>query len=534
MNAFIPQLSEHGASETHCFGRAILSPAQQKAFDQLAMFAEASCIVALNSAAGIGKSTVLKAFAQTYGGEIVRWDHYIDVVMRREIEASEESVLMAIEDALDRSDLVIIDGIEALISYPGRGGNMLRFQLEVLDRKVRDAGKRLIYSGGSNFLEFLSQDVGIYPRVEIEGLGAADYRTIIVNLLGNEPVAEIDFDQIYRHAPMLSGHDLRTICGLLIDRKILSAKDLEGALEKFVFQSNTHLEEVETLSFNDLPGTEHIVAKLETHVILPFENAELVRTLDLKAKRGVLLYGPPGTGKTSIGRALAHRMKGRFHLIDGSFMSEPPAHFFGRVRAIVQEAKENAPSVLFIDDADVLFGIEHIAGLSRYLLSLLDGLESESAGKVCVMMTAMNVSKIPSAVMRSGRVELWLETRAPDLETRAAILRKWLNGDLPGHDAIDYRAVAAEAAHFTPADLRRITGDARTFHAADVMAAKSLASAQAYLSRAIAELIATRERMAENLRDESLRIGTVRSEAKYGTGIGGLSEASTGCAVQGW
>src|SRR5262249_40171763 len=162
----------------------------------------------------------------------------------------------------------------------------------------------------------------------------------------------------------------------------------------------------------------HIVEALETNIVLPFENRKLAMELGLKPKRGVLLYGPPGTGKTSIGRALAHRMKGKFFLIDGSFISEPPNMFFEKFQAVVREAEENSPSVLFIDDADVLFRIDHVAGLVRYLLSLLDGLESETARNVCVMMTAMDVKKIPDALLRSGRVELWLETRQPSEETR--------------------------------------------------------------------------------------------------------------------
>ena len=65
-------------------------------------------------------------------------------------------------------------------------------------------------------------------------------------------------------------------------------------------------------------------------------------------------------------------------------------------------------------------------GLYRYLLTMLDGLESESAGRVCVMMTAMDVGSLPPALVRSGRIELWLETRLPDDAARGAILRAQL------------------------------------------------------------------------------------------------------------
>ena len=83
------------------------------------------------------------------------------------------------------------------------------------------------------------------------------------------------------------------------------------------------------------------------------------------------------------------------------------------IQRMFEDAKENAPSVIFIDDSDVIFesGQEH--GLYRYLLTMLDGLESKSRAHVCVMMTAMDVGNLPPALVRSGRIELWLEMRAP-------------------------------------------------------------------------------------------------------------------------
>jgi len=73
-----------------------------------------------------------------------------------------------------------------------------------------------------------------------------------------------------------------------------------------------------------------------------------------------LPHGFPGAGKTSIGRALAHRMKGKFFMIDGTFITEPPGAFFNRVKAVFEAARANSPSVIFIDDADVLFKTDHV------------------------------------------------------------------------------------------------------------------------------------------------------------------------------
>jgi cell division protease FtsH len=75
------------------------------------------------------------------------------------------------------------------------------------------------------------------------------------------------------------------------------------------------------------------------------QQMQKAKKLGLKPKRGVLLHGFPGTGKTSVARALARPMKGKFFMIDGTFITEPPNAFFSRVRSVFEAAKSNSPSV---------------------------------------------------------------------------------------------------------------------------------------------------------------------------------------------
>jgi ATP-dependent 26S proteasome regulatory subunit len=514
----------------------VLTPSQKLAFDILVETLNSTPIVALGGSAGAGKTMVMRALANSYGGEFVSVDDIVASAERRDLAAAEESVQIALEEALERSDLVAFDDIVGLVAYDGREPRyMQNYKLNALFAKARASGKRLIFGANEHFFnQILSRSPNRAIRVDLEPFTASDYAAVLANLLGAEAVADVDFDLVYAHSSFLSGHDLRNLSGLLIGEPHVTTDQTIRLIEAFLTSTNTRIDEVEELSFDKLPGTEKIAALLETHILLPLEHPELALKLGLKPKRGVLLYGPPGTGKTSIGRALAHRMAGKLHLIDGSFVTEPPRFFFDKVRKIVREAKENAPSIIFIDDADVLFGIEHIAGFSRFLLSLLDGVESETAGKVCVMMTAMNPSKVPAAILRSGRVELWLETHAPDLAVRIQILEKWLGAEFDGAIDINLRPAAAASERFTPADLRRVVGDAKSFYAADRIAGIPNAKIEDYVMRAIEELTATRERMADNLRDDSLRIGVIGPKGKYGTGIGGLVETAVTCSVKGW
>src|SRR5262249_45110472 len=118
--------------------------------------------------------------------------------------------------------------------------------------------------------------------------------------------------------------------------------------------SNVSLDEVQAVTWKDLKGMDDVIEALEAKIALPFENAALASELDLKPKRGVLLVGPPGTGKTTIGRALAHRLKGKFFLIDGTVIDDT-SDFFATLRGVFDKAKRNAPAVIFIDDTDLLF-----------------------------------------------------------------------------------------------------------------------------------------------------------------------------------
>src|SRR5262249_39685012 len=168
-----------------------------------------------------------------------------------------------------------------------------------------------------------------------------------------------------------------------------------------------------------------VLRSLEINIVLPLENDELAGQFKLRSKRGVLLYGPPGTGKTTVGRALAHRLKSKFFLIDGTFIAGTDG-FYNRINQVFEAAKENAPAIIFVDDADAIFENGEERALYRYLLTKLDGLESEGAGRVCVMMTAMNVANLPAALVRSGRVELWLEMKLPNPQARTQILSEQL------------------------------------------------------------------------------------------------------------
>jgi ATP-dependent 26S proteasome regulatory subunit len=135
-------------------------------------------------------------------------------------------------------------------------------------------------------------------------------------------------------------------------------------------------------------------------------------------------------------------------------------------------------------------------GPYRYLLTILDGLESASAGRLRVMLTAMDVSHLSPALLRSGRVELWLEMRSPDATARAAILRRHL-GSLPSeHVAVDYPRLAAAADGCSGADLKRLVEDGKNLLAADIATGRPKRLVNEYFVAATDDLRLNKQRYA--------------------------------------
>jgi ATP-dependent 26S proteasome regulatory subunit len=128
---------------------------------------------------------------------------------------------------------------------------------------------------------------------------------------------------------------------------------------------------------------------------------------------------------------------------------------------------------------------------------MLDGLESESAGRICVMMTAMNVANLPPALTRSGRVELWLEMKSPDAEARGVILSQRI-GELPEElRSVDMAGLTSATEGFTGADLKRLIEDGKAIYAYDKAKRLDLKSPTDYFLQAVKGVRENKQRFAE-------------------------------------
>lgn len=469
-----------------------LCPTQQVAYNLLKTALPIGNIFVVYGGTGSGKTTLLHQAHQDFGGVLLTMEHYVEALRNQNPLAMEETLETILRQALDAHPVVILDdlhlisnvmcGCSGFSTYPRQ--KFVDAPLTTLCAYALAAGKKLIFATEESPPDPIAQRC---YYAGIDDFKVEDYTALCQAYLGDAVGDKLDYAKIYRFAPKLNVHQLKSACLWLRARSGLDTDGFIDYLRSQRMESNVDIDEVQEVELNDLKGIDDLIQSLEANIIMPLENDALATELDIRPKRGVLLAGPPGTGKTTVGRALARRLKSKFFLIDGTFISGT-REFYSQIHHVFQAAKENAPAIIFIDDSDVIFENNSETGLYRYLLTMLDGLESASAGRVCVILTAMDVGNLPPALVRSGRIELWLETRLPDLDARAAILEDRVARLPEAFRQIDVAALAAATEELTGADLKRIIEDGKLLYAYDRSRNAALKPVTDYFQEAIRTL----------------------------------------------
>ncbi len=491
------------------FAKHNLTAVQQRAFAGLMDGIALGEIATLRGDFGMGKSVILEAVQEACGGRLIGAPQFMECLASGHPLAVEEAFLSLLDASLANHHLVLVDDLHLIKGvvehYDYVRGDLLDVALSTLIASAHAGGQKLVFAHHGHAPEPIRRRAYF---AEIKDFAAEDYASICGAYVPAQISERLDFAKIHRFAPKLNGHQLKNACVWLRRDDALDTERFMAHLASQNLVSNVDIQEVAPVDWSDLKGVDDVIQALEAKIALPFENDALASELKLRPKRGVLLAGPPGTGKTTIGRALAHRLKSKFFLIDGTIIAGS-SDFYEEVERVFKAAKHNAPSVIFIDDADVIFEEKQERGLYRYLLTMLDGLESASAERVCVMMTAMDASNLPEAILRSGRVELWLETRLPDGQARSAIIRERLAGLPHPMGTADVEIVVAASRGLTGADLKAVIEDGKLLYAHDHATGKTPRLAEQYFLDAI-------ETVRANRRNYSKRKTSHWEEIKFG------------------
>jgi transitional endoplasmic reticulum ATPase len=218
------------------------------------------------------------------------------------------------------------------------------------------------------------------------------------------------------------------------------------------------------VAYEDIGGLKEEIQKVREMIELPLRHPEIFEKLGIEAPKGVLLYGPPGTGKTLLAKAVANETNANFYSIGGpEIMSKFYGESEARLREIFKEAKEKAPSIIFIDEIDSIAPKrEEVTGeverrVVSQLLSLMDGLEAR--GKVIVIAATNRPNAIDPALRRPGRFDREIEIKVPDKRGRLEILQIHTR-NMPLDTDVDQDRVAAVTHGFVGADLEYLCKEA--------------------------------------------------------------------------
>ena len=218
------------------------------------------------------------------------------------------------------------------------------------------------------------------------------------------------------------------------------------------------------VSYEDIGGLRNEMQKVREMIELPLRHPEIFEKLGIEAPKGILLFGPPGTGKTLLAKAVASESNAHFISISGpEIMSKFYGESEARLREIFKEAREKAPSIIFIDEIDSIAPKrEEVTGeverrVVSQMLSLMDGLEGR--GKVIVIAATNRQNSLDPALRRPGRFDREIEIKVPDKNGRLEILQIHAR-NMPLDPDVDQGRIAAISHGFVGADLEYLCKEA--------------------------------------------------------------------------
>jgi transitional endoplasmic reticulum ATPase len=218
------------------------------------------------------------------------------------------------------------------------------------------------------------------------------------------------------------------------------------------------------ITYEDIGGLDDELEQVREMIELPMRHPELFSQLGIDPPKGVLLHGPPGTGKTLMAKAVASEIDAYFTNISGpEIMSKYYGESEEQLREVFEEAEENAPAIVFIDEIDSIAPKrgETSGDVERrvvaQLLSLMDGLEER--GQVTVIGATNRLDALDPALRRGGRFDREIEVGVPDTDGRLEILQVHTRG-MPLAEEIDLDQYAENTHGFVGADLESLTKEA--------------------------------------------------------------------------
>jgi len=218
------------------------------------------------------------------------------------------------------------------------------------------------------------------------------------------------------------------------------------------------------VTYEEVGGLRREIKAMREIVELPLKHPELFVRLGIEPHSGILLYGPPGCGKTLLAKVMASESEANMFPINGpEIMNKYYGETEAKLRDIFKEAKDNSPSIIFIDEIDAIAPKREEAygdvekRVVAQLLALMDGLNDR--GNVIVLGATNRPDSVDPALRRPGRFDREFEISVPNEDERLEILEIHTRG-MPISDDIDLKDLSSELHGYTGADIKSLCREA--------------------------------------------------------------------------
>jgi len=354
--------------------------------------------------------------------------------------------------------------------------NVKRAVVQALRLRPQEEGEEIIRM---NSMIRRSVGVGINDRVIVRKAEVKPAQEVVLAPAIGEPYGRISVDpefkdQIHRYLinkPLISGmliqiqHAWMSIPFGVVKTKPVGPVIVTPRTQLVILERPFSETRPSTgVTYDDIGGMKDVIEKVREMIELPLKYPELFERLGIEPPKGVLLYGPPGTGKTLLAKAVANEADANFFSINGpEIMSKYYGESEENLRRIFEQAKENAPSIIFIDEIDAIAPKrDEVTGETErrvvaQLLTLMDGLEER--GRVIVIGATNRPDALDPALRRPGRFDREIEVRVPDKEGRKEILQIHTR-NMPLAEDVDLDKLAEMTHGFVGADLAALCREA--------------------------------------------------------------------------
>ena len=311
--------------------------------------------------------------------------------------------------------------------------------------------------------------VALNDLVRIKKVVAKNAKTVVLTPLTDNVTVDKEFTDFVKNRlkglPLSQGDEISVmILGNSMDFKIdkMSPKSVVtiDRSTNLTILSEPAIDKKIRVTYEEVGGLKDQTVRMREIVELPLRHPEVFIRLGIEPHSGILLYGPPGCGKTLIAKVLASESEANFYSINGpEIMNKYYGETEARLRDIFKEAKDNSPSVIFIDEIDAIapkreeaFGDVEKRVVAQ-LLALMDGLTER--GNVIVLGATNRPESVDPALRRPGRFDREIEISVPNADGRLEILQIHTRG-MPLADDVELKSLASELHGYTGADIKSL------------------------------------------------------------------------------